>query len=194
MDVPLPEWRTIYRTFVDCGADAVIASHPHVPQGWEVYNGKPIYYSLGNFVFEKNPPYTIPNWYNGLVVQLIFDENAVTATHYNTLYNNNQVELDTTVERKEYINSLEEYLSDYNAYMKRVDAVVSAFTKKYEQWMLSGIGAFKFQPFRWALLLQFLKFIGKNKRNDEIFLHQLREESTRWTIQRNYYLRSKIKR
>lgn len=39
------------RAFVDAGADAVIAHHPHVPQGVEVYRGAPIAYSLGNFVF-----------------------------------------------------------------------------------------------------------------------------------------------
>lgn len=194
MDVPLPEWRTIYRTFVDCGADAVIASHPHVPQGWEIYNGKPIYYSLGNFVFERNPPSTAPNWYNGLVVQLILDEDSVAATHYSVVYSNNQVELDRTVERKEYLKALGGYLSDDEVYKRQVDDAVPVFAKKYEQWMLSGIGAFRIQPFRWISLLRLLRFIVKNRNKDEIFLHQLREESTRWTIQRCYYLRSKAKR
>lgn len=32
IDVPLPEWRDIYKLWIDLGADAVIASHPHVPQ------------------------------------------------------------------------------------------------------------------------------------------------------------------
>lgn len=35
MDVPLPEWRDVYRLWIEMGADAVIASHPHVPQGYE---------------------------------------------------------------------------------------------------------------------------------------------------------------
>ncbi len=37
--------------FIDAGADAVIGAHPHVLQGVEYYNGKPIFYSLGNFIF-----------------------------------------------------------------------------------------------------------------------------------------------
>ncbi len=37
--------------FVDAGADLLIGSHPHVVQGTEIYQGKKIYYSLGNFVF-----------------------------------------------------------------------------------------------------------------------------------------------
>ena len=40
-----------YRRIVDAGADAVIAHHPHVPQGIEFRNGAPIFYSLGNYIF-----------------------------------------------------------------------------------------------------------------------------------------------
>ena len=34
------------------GADAVIGGHPHVTQNIEIYKDKPIFYSLGNFVFD----------------------------------------------------------------------------------------------------------------------------------------------
>jgi poly-gamma-glutamate capsule biosynthesis protein CapA/YwtB (metallophosphatase superfamily) len=36
---------------IDAGADGIIGHHPHVPQPIEIYNGKPIFYSLGNFAF-----------------------------------------------------------------------------------------------------------------------------------------------
>lgn len=39
--------------FVDAGAEIVIGSHPHVIQEHEVYAGKHIYYSLGNFIFDQ---------------------------------------------------------------------------------------------------------------------------------------------
>jgi len=39
--------------FVDAGADLVIGHHPHVVQPFEVYNGVPIIYSLGNFIFDQ---------------------------------------------------------------------------------------------------------------------------------------------
>lgn len=39
--------------FVDAGADLVIGGHPHVVQPFEIYNGVPIIYSLGNFVFDQ---------------------------------------------------------------------------------------------------------------------------------------------
>ena len=39
--------------FIDAGADMVVGHHPHVVQGMEIYNNKPIFYSLGNFVFDQ---------------------------------------------------------------------------------------------------------------------------------------------
>lgn len=41
------------RIFIDAGADLIIGSHPHVIQPMEVYKGKAIFYSLGNFVFDQ---------------------------------------------------------------------------------------------------------------------------------------------
>lgn len=43
--------KNLAKQYVDAGADLVIGSHTHCLQGIEYYNGKPIYYSLGNFVF-----------------------------------------------------------------------------------------------------------------------------------------------
>ncbi len=37
----------------DSGADIIIGHHPHVVQGLEIYNNKPIFYSLGNFIFDQ---------------------------------------------------------------------------------------------------------------------------------------------
>lgn len=50
-DVPAPFERQLAHRLIDAGTDLIIGHHPHVPQGWEVYNGKFIYYSLGNFNF-----------------------------------------------------------------------------------------------------------------------------------------------
>jgi uncharacterized membrane protein (UPF0127 family) len=44
--------KTAY-SFIDAGADVVIGAHPHVIQPIEMYAGKPIFYSLGNFIFDQ---------------------------------------------------------------------------------------------------------------------------------------------
>jgi len=50
--IPQKEWRERYRHLCDLGADIIIGTHPHVPQGYEEYNNSFIFYSLGNFYFD----------------------------------------------------------------------------------------------------------------------------------------------
>jgi poly-gamma-glutamate synthesis protein (capsule biosynthesis protein) len=49
---PSPEQVEIGRKLIDSGADIIIGGHPHVIQSYEIYKGKPIVYSLGNFIFD----------------------------------------------------------------------------------------------------------------------------------------------
>jgi len=44
---------TLYRAFIDAGADMVIGDHPHWVQTTETYKGKLIVYSMGNFMFDQ---------------------------------------------------------------------------------------------------------------------------------------------
>ena len=58
------------RKLIDAGADAVMGRHPHVTQTIDIYHGKPIVYSLGNFVFDYFP--RDPAIWTGWLVQLTF--------------------------------------------------------------------------------------------------------------------------
>ncbi len=78
---PSPKKQELYRMFTELGADAVIAMHTHCPQGYEIYNGKPIIYSMGNFYFPHgndgkfaDPNYT---WYYGYLTQLEFSGETI---------------------------------------------------------------------------------------------------------------------
>ncbi len=51
--IPQIDWRYRYKQLCDLGADLVVASHPHVPQGYEKYKDSLICYSLGNFYFDS---------------------------------------------------------------------------------------------------------------------------------------------
>ncbi len=55
---------------IDAGADFIWGTHPHVVQNSELYNGKWIYYSLGNFVFDQ---YWSAATQKGLVLGLRID-------------------------------------------------------------------------------------------------------------------------
>ena len=51
-DLPSPRMKETYRFFADAGANMIIGHHSHCYSGHEVYNGCPIFYSLGNFIFD----------------------------------------------------------------------------------------------------------------------------------------------
>jgi len=53
LERPAEFLETAARAFIDAGADAVIGHGPHVLRGIEIYKGAPIFYSLGNFIFQN---------------------------------------------------------------------------------------------------------------------------------------------
>jgi len=64
-------------TLIDAGADAIIGHHPHVVQDIEIYHDRPIFYSLGNFVFDQ---YFDQDVQEGLIVQLEIREQHLSYT------------------------------------------------------------------------------------------------------------------
>ena len=66
---PTNEQRLLAKAAIDAGADLVWGQHPHWVQGMEIYQGKPIFYSLGNFVFDQMEA---KETREGLVVELDF--------------------------------------------------------------------------------------------------------------------------
>lgn len=68
--VPTPKTKERYHLMLRLGADAVIGAHTHCPQGIEIFDGKPIVYSTGNFIF-KHEFENIPEvWFYGYVAKL----------------------------------------------------------------------------------------------------------------------------
>jgi gamma-polyglutamate biosynthesis protein CapA len=59
--------RELARAFIDAGADVVVGAHPHVIEPIEIYKDKPIFYSLGNFVFDQDFSYDTTH---GLTLEL----------------------------------------------------------------------------------------------------------------------------
>ncbi len=69
-----PRQRQLARRMIDAGADAVIGGHPHVTQDIDLYRGKPIVYSVGNFVMKETDN---DNQRKAWVLQLDIDRRGV---------------------------------------------------------------------------------------------------------------------
>jgi len=72
---PSPEIKKKYRFFAENGADVIVAHHPHCVGGYEIYEGVPIFYSLGNFLFPKE--IDKKNWFEGYAVNLELGEESI---------------------------------------------------------------------------------------------------------------------
>jgi gamma-polyglutamate biosynthesis protein CapA len=90
---------------IDAGADAVIGHHPHVVQDVALYQGKPIFYSLGNFIFDQ---YWNEDVRTGLGVHLSITATSVTYTSlaFTTEHTRNQPSLMSSTSSERVFNRI----------------------------------------------------------------------------------------
>lgn len=89
---------------IDAGASVIIGAHPHVVQEVEQYNGKWIFYSLGNFIFDQ---YFSVDTQQGLVVALSLDaDGSIGATLYPMQSAFSQPSLMAEPERSAFLQAL----------------------------------------------------------------------------------------
>lgn len=181
--VPLPEWRARYKEFIDMGADAVIASHPHTPQGWEEYNGKMIYYSLGNFFFQLFSSQHGENWYKGLVVEMnINADKQLSFKVYNTSFSEKCLTLDNGEDVSNYNGYLCELLHDEDKYWKYLNGTLRKLWPEYKLYLLRGLAAIA--PTANMHILSHAVY-GLLKGPDiPMMLNNFQCESHRWAIER----------
>lgn len=186
MDVPLPEWREVYRSWIDMGADAVIASHPHCPQGYETYKNKPICYSLGNFCFDPVGKKVHNHWFESLCCTL-----NIEAPHHASVelrpiiydHTNGYIKDNDTEEFAVHWTHLNNMLHDEQAYMEEVNKCVKQLYPHY-------MGQFSRGGFITGLFQKGLaKGLADGMVNRGFFnklhaLNNIRCESHRWAILR----------
>lgn len=185
LDFPIPEWRNRYKQLIARGADAVIASHPHVPQGWEEHMGKPIFYSLGNWCFQKEdgdeiPPY----WNNGLIALLELDDDLrISYSVKSVKYENSTIDFDESKDMKIHLDKCVEYLADDEMYMSKVNEAVIDLLPMYNVVLKMGTNAVRCD----GTIKSFFRFFKRSlfhKEEPEHFANLVRCESHRWSIQR----------
>ena len=76
--MPNPYTRDRYLKYLEMGADAVVAHHPHVPENYEITpDGKMIFYSLGNFIFDTDYQRVHRYTDTGVVLKLTFSRDTM---------------------------------------------------------------------------------------------------------------------
>lgn len=104
------------RLLIDKGADVVIGHHPHVIQEIEIYKNRPIFHSLGNFIFDQ---YFSTTTQQGLGLGLEFiNGNTLVATIFPIESKSSRVRLMDGKQREELLSKIAEKsrLEPYNLY------------------------------------------------------------------------------
>jgi len=195
IDIPMPETIARYRDFIDYGADAVIGTHPHCPQGWEAYKGKPIFYSLGNFLFNSKEGYDYratnrPHWYEGLCVVLNIDNDNLSWEVLNARnVDNLRIEIDDDEARNRHNDQLCRYLTnkeEYDRYLNRLCGdmgrkELSIIDRTFHPYSLMGCTKLLLRNWLW-------KIIGKDFSNDypltRLLTHDVRRDLLMQTLKR----------
>jgi poly-gamma-glutamate synthesis protein (capsule biosynthesis protein) len=114
-----PHWGTEYEqthsfsqeklahAWIDAGADFVFGGHPHVIQDAELYKGKPIFYSMGNLLFDQD---FSPETQRGLVVAVKINPDGVQLVLLPTISKSYQPQLLSGTEKTNFLSKFRKYL------------------------------------------------------------------------------------
>lgn len=163
--LPSPRMQETYRFFVDAGADAVVNHHQHCYSGYEVYNGKPIFYGLGNFAFDEGI-HTEKKWQEGYFVEIDFSDNITfNIFPYCQYGEKTQIELLKADAFTQTIDSLNKIISDTelikkssNEYYEKSQSAIKSFLQPIRnRWIMAAQNRGLFPSFiskKWKILLR----------------------------------------
>lgn len=176
-DVPLIEWKERYKRLCDLGVDCIIGSHPHVAQGYEIYNNKPIFYSLGNFYFDSLSFTNIKGYTYSVSVELSKHKLMFELIYHHVdnskveLTRNKTIDIDvlnSKLQNHDYLDQIyahafenitNKYIASVNNAILKNDSLLQIFIK---------------------LLLKVIKSKSKNQKRQLLLLHLFRNETYRW--------------
>jgi poly-gamma-glutamate synthesis protein (capsule biosynthesis protein) len=178
-NLPSPRMQKQYRFYAEQGADIVIGHHTHCINGYEVYNGAPIFYSLGNFSFTRSKP--IDDWYTGLVLELDFINGSI----FHKFHPIRQLKetfklsiLDDKDKEKilERVNEFSQIIKDKNKLEVHWEEYIESQRIKYLNYW-SPLSLIKNIYIR--IIINKLGFHFTNKKTASLFLNMIRCESHR---------------
>lgn len=189
--IPMIDWRRRYKRLCDLGADCIIGSHPHVPQGFEIYNKKPIFYSLGNFYFDtlsfKNKP---DHTYS---VILDINKNNI---GFNFVYHHKIMGIVQLSNRSELPFNFSDLNNDLDNNEKQIEMYSDCYKKVTKPYFADAHNSILMSD---KLILMLKKIVLKilplgnyKRRRELLLLHLLRNETYRWITVKDINMRNKI--
>jgi poly-gamma-glutamate synthesis protein (capsule biosynthesis protein) len=123
--------RLLAYALIDAGADAIVGAHPHVVQDIEEYRGAPIFYSLGNFIFDQ---YWEDAVQEGITVAMSFADGKAEyeLIPITSVEQKSAPRPMNRVERTRFLDALAEKSEEKIADAIRDGAIVELYSKKTE--------------------------------------------------------------
>jgi len=174
--IPQIDWRDRYQFLCSLGADVIVGSHPHIPQGYERFGDSLIFYSLGNFYFDGGRWKGKRNDSFSIILQL--EKNRV--PEFKPIFhhvNRDMVVLSSSDERID-LEELNELLS--KKYTEEHRKMVLTAYKNVQYNLLRGLAPFPINTSIFRTLKEiFATILGRRKSFDKkiLALHMIRNES-----------------
>lgn len=177
-NLPSPRMQKQYRFYVDNGADLVVGHHTHCISGMETYKNKPIYYSLGNFLFTLTSKHE--DWYHGILLEIEISQTGKISTKeifVEQSKNDFRLSLKTRKELTNAINHFDEYSNIISNQDKLIynwkDYVVKKSKSYNNYWSLLS-----FIKNKWIKKIAIrLQLKGDNIKGKALFLNLIRCET-----------------
>ena len=153
INYPYNDQKQFAHFLIDYGADLVIGMHPHVMQGYEVYKGKYIFYSLGNCVF--NMPWEPTKYSLQVNVDLATSQVSYKYLHIGADFFPRYVEQVPEKYTMEYLNTLIGICEDNEKYFANAERSLGLYRKANRKNIVKNIWKLKFADIS-SMLFEFI--------------------------------------
>lgn len=107
---PVSRQQNLAHALIDAGSIAIIGMHPHVVESYETYKNRPIFYSLGNAIFDQ---YFSNATQEGLSIALIIANDQIQIYFVPIRLDHSQMRLMNPEERQKFLETFVTY-GDYS--------------------------------------------------------------------------------
>ena len=160
---PTPEMQKLYRFFAEMGANAIVNHHQHCYSGYEVYQGTPIFYGIGNFCFDTEKQ--TDSWSSGYMVSIDTRNNEfelypyLQATHESedlSLIKDQRQFIDSIEKMNEIIKDDEKLFAEYDLLIAKSKTLWKSLLNPYQSRFLNKL-------VKWGLLPSFIDECRRNR-------------------------------